>query len=65
MVGGSAFPVFQEEHMIVGWHVGGGFTNQPGSVPAGYGMRYDLLVRWENPLPVDQATWGGIKATFR
>jgi hypothetical protein len=65
LVGGSALPVFQDEHMIVGWHLGGGFTNQPGTVPPGYGMRYDLLVRWENPLPVGQATWGGIKATFR
>jgi hypothetical protein len=65
LVGGSALPVFQEEHMIVGWHMGGGFTNQAGTVPDGYGMRYDLLVRWENPLPVGAATWGGIKATFR
>ena len=64
-VGGSALPVLQEEHMIVGWHLGGGFTNQPGTVPPGYGLRYDTVLRWESPLPVESTTWGGIKATFR
>jgi hypothetical protein len=64
-VGGSALGILQQEHMIVGWHLGGGFTNQSGTVPLGYGMRYDTLLRWESPLPVEATTWGGIKATFR
>jgi hypothetical protein len=63
--GGSGLPILQAAHMIVGWHLGGGFTNQPGTVPFGYGLRYDTLVRWENPLPVEPTTWGAIKSTFR
>jgi hypothetical protein len=63
--GGSALGILQQAHMIVGWHLGGGFTNQTGTVPAGYGLRYDTVLRWENPLPVEPSTWGGIKAAFR
>ena len=52
--------------MVIGWHMGGGFTNDSRAhIPAGYAMRYGTLIRWENPLPVEPATWGGIKAAFR
>ena len=63
--GGSALGILQQAHMIVGWHLGGGYTDEPGTVPLGYGFRYDTVLRWENPLPVEPTTWGGIKATFR
>jgi hypothetical protein len=63
--GGSALDLLQAAHMIVGWHLGGGYTNQVGTVPLGYGLRYDTVLRWESPLPVEPSTWGGIKATFR
>ena len=61
----SALDILQGAHMIVGWHLGGGYTNQAGTVPPGYGLRYDTVLRWESPLPVEPSTWGGIKATFR
>jgi hypothetical protein len=65
-VGGSALPELHAMHMTVGWHTGGGFTNDEGSyIPDGYGMRYDPQYRWENPLPVEPSTWGNIKASFR
>jgi len=51
--GGSALDILQAAHMIVGWHLGGGYTNEPGSVPEGYGLRYDTVLRWESPLPVE------------
>jgi hypothetical protein len=51
--------------MLVGWHMGGGFSDDPRYIPEGYVQRYDPVFRWENPLPVEPATWGGIKATFR
>jgi hypothetical protein len=62
---GSGLPILHQHHMIVGWHMGGGFTNDSRYIPAGYGMLYDPLIRWENPLPVEPATWGGIKAIFK
>jgi hypothetical protein len=65
VIGGSARDLLNEEHMIVGWHMGGGYTDEPGTVPQGYGYRYDTLFRWENPLPVEPATWGGIKSSFK
>lgn len=64
-VGGSAFAKLQKYHMVVGWHMGGGFTDDSRYIPEGYGMRYDPLFRWENPLPVEAGTWGKIKAAFR
>lgn len=64
--GGTALGILQQHHMVIGWHMGGGYTNDPSArIPAGYAMRYDPLIRWENPLPVEPATWGGIKAAFR
>lgn len=65
LVAGSAFGKFRKHHMVVGWHMGGGFTDDPRYIPAGYGMRYDPLFRWESPLPVEAGTWGRIKAAFR
>jgi hypothetical protein len=64
-VGGSEFETLNNAHMVVGWHMGGGFTDEPGTVPQGYGMLYDALIKWENPLPVEPATWGSIKAAFQ
>lgn len=64
-VGGSGLPILQAEHLVVGWHLGGGYTDDEGAfIPEGYGMRYDTLLQWENPLPVEPATWGRIKAAF-
>jgi hypothetical protein len=52
--------------MVIGWHFGGGYTNDGHAfIPAGYGMRYDTLFRWESPLPVEPTTWGAIKAAFQ
>jgi hypothetical protein len=63
---GKAYRDLQGMHMTVGWHLGGGYTNDQGAyIPDGYGMRYDTLLQWENPLPVESSTWGGIKASFR
>jgi len=65
-VGGSAYPEMQQHFLIIGWHNGGGFTNDAGAfIPAGYAMRYDALLKWESPLAVEETTWGGIKGVFR
>ncbi|MGD8396659.1 MAG: hypothetical protein PVF43_14415 [Candidatus Eiseniibacteriota bacterium] len=64
--GGKAYRDLHDMHMTIGWHLGGGYTNDQGAyIPEGYGMRYDALLQWENPLPVESSTWGGIKASFR
>jgi hypothetical protein len=63
--GGSQLELLANAHMIVGWHMGGGYTDEGSAIPAGYDLRYDTLIRWENPLPVEPMTWGAIKAGFR
>lgn len=65
VVGGWAMDYFSEMSMLGGWHMGGGFTDQPGTVPAGYGLRYDTLFRWESAQAVAPASWGRIKANFK
>jgi hypothetical protein len=63
--GGSQLEKLDNAHMIVGWHMGGGYTDEPSAIPPGYELRYDTLIRWENPLPVEPTTWGSIKGAFR
>ncbi len=65
VVGGWALPKLRKEHMLIGWHMGGAYSDDPRYIPPGYGMRYDPLFRWENPLPVEPVTWGRIKSTFK
>jgi hypothetical protein len=65
VIGGSAMPLLSDLNMVTGWHMGGGFTDDPRAVPAGYGYRYDTLFRWEMPQPVEPTTWGEIKARFK
>jgi hypothetical protein len=62
---GTGIGLLTKMNMIQGWHMGGAYTDDPRFIPEGYGMRYDPLIRWENPLPVDPTTWGQIKASFR
>jgi hypothetical protein len=64
VVDGSALRLLDDLHMLTGWHMGGGYTDEPGTVPDGYGYRYDTLFRWESPLAVEPVTWGKIKARF-
>jgi len=63
-VEGSELKILGKLHMINGWHMGGAYSDDPRFIPEGYGMRYDPLIRWENPLPVEPTTWGQIKASF-
>ena len=59
---GLAAPELISLFMVAGWHNGGGYTNDPGAfIPPGYGNRYDALIRWESPLPVEETSWGAIK----
>ncbi len=64
-VRGSGLGQLHNMHMTVGWHMGGGYTDDSGAyIPAGYGMRFDTVIKWENPLPVEPVTWGAIKAAY-
>jgi hypothetical protein len=65
VIGGWAMDYLVEAGMLGGWHMGGGFTDEPGTVPAGYGYRYDTLFRWESPQAVAPTSWGRIKANFK
>ncbi len=64
VAGGWGMDYLAEVNMLLGWHMGGGFTDEPGTVPLGYGLRYDTLFRWESPQAVAPSSWGQIKARF-
>jgi len=65
VVGGWAMDFLTEMSMLGGWHMGGGFTDESGTVPDGYGYLYDTLFKWESAQAVAPTSWGRIKANFK
>jgi len=67
LTGGTRADELLETHddLASGWHLGGGFTNDPqAQIPSGYPMRYDIVLRRPDATAVEPATWGRIKASF-
>jgi hypothetical protein len=49
-----------ELNMVTGWRMGGGFTDDPGRSK----LRLPVRSSAGDAVPVEPATWGGIKARF-